>query len=61
MSGPNNMKTKQSKSKAGLSSGVTSDSKLKGHQNSNIRDEILSTTNLTSGQVLSSNLSAERV
>ena len=55
------MKNKQSKSKAGLSSGLTSDSKLKGQQMNHGRDDILSANGLSSGQVLSNNLSEERV
>ena len=53
------MKSKQSKSKTGLTSGLTSDSKLRGHHGN--QADVLSTNNLNSGQVLQNNFSVERV
>ena len=64
MGATNNIKQKQSKSKTGLISGITSDTKLNGgkhHQQNQIGDEIFQANNMASAQLLSNNYSEERV
>ena len=60
MGATNNLKQKQSKSKTGLTTGLTSNSKIDQNQ-IEIGDEILQANNMASAQALSNNYSEERV